>query len=101
MVHRVIPWSSVSLSEGTGVVHIAPGCGAEDFELSREHGLAVLVPIDEVAPAVEREGADVLNGQVLTDGGKELGKVVDVILDLGPQPCDRITHALRPLTETI
>src|SRR5207253_1673946 len=47
VVHRVIPWSSVSLSEGTGVVHIAPGCGAEDFELSREHGLAVLVPIDE------------------------------------------------------
>ncbi|MBJ7600777.1 isoleucine--tRNA ligase [Candidatus Nephthysia bennettiae] len=47
VVHRVIPWTSVSLSEGTGIVHIAPGCGAEDFELSREHGLAVLVPIDE------------------------------------------------------
>ena len=26
--HRVIPWDEVSLEEGTGIVHIAPGCGA-------------------------------------------------------------------------
>src|SRR5215213_1828542 len=47
VVHRVIPWDEVSLSEGTGIVHIAPGAGAEDFELSRVHGLPVLAPIDE------------------------------------------------------
>jgi isoleucyl-tRNA synthetase len=47
VVHRVIPWDDVSLSEGTGIVHIAPGCGAEDFELSRVHDLPVLTPIDE------------------------------------------------------
>src|SRR6266508_104963 len=29
--HRVIPWDDVALDEGTGIVHIAPGCGAEDF----------------------------------------------------------------------
>jgi len=45
--HRVIPWDEVSLDEGTGIVHIAPGCGGEDFELSRVHGLAVLTPVDE------------------------------------------------------
>ncbi len=45
--HRVIPWDEVSLEEGTGIVHIAPGCGAEDFELSRVHDLAVLAPVDE------------------------------------------------------
>ncbi len=47
VVHRVIPWDEVSLDEGTGIVHIAPGCGAEDFELSRVHELPVLAPIDE------------------------------------------------------
>jgi isoleucyl-tRNA synthetase len=47
VVHRVIPWDDVSLDEGTGIVHIAPGCGAEDFELSRVHDLPVLTPIDE------------------------------------------------------
>ena len=47
IVHRVIPWDEVVLDEGTGIVHIAPGAGAEDFDLSRVHGLDVLVPIDE------------------------------------------------------
>jgi len=47
VVHRVIPWDEVALDEGTGIVHIAPGCGAEDFELSRVHDLAVVAPIDE------------------------------------------------------
>ena len=45
--HRVIPWDEVSLDEGTGIVHIAPGCGGEDFELSNEHELPVLMPVDE------------------------------------------------------
>ena len=47
VVHRVIPWDEVSLEEGTGIVHIAPGAGSEDFELSRVHDLPVLAPIDE------------------------------------------------------
>jgi len=47
VVHRVIPWRDVALDEGTGIVHIAPGAGTEDFELARLHDLPVLVPIDE------------------------------------------------------
>ena len=43
----IIPWEGVSEAEGTGVVHIAPGCGAEDFELGRIHNLEVIVPLDE------------------------------------------------------
>ena len=45
--HRVIPWDDVTLDDGTGIVHIAPGCGSEDFELSKVHGLDVLTPVDE------------------------------------------------------
>lgn len=44
--HFVIPWDEVTMEQGTGIVHIAPGAGAEDFELGREHGLAVLAPVD-------------------------------------------------------
>ena len=47
VTHRVIPWDEVSLEEGSGIVHIAPGAGTEDFELSRVHDLPVLVAIDE------------------------------------------------------
>src|SRR6266542_4012550 len=44
--HRIIAWDEVSLEEGTGIVHIAPGCGPEDFDLSRRHGLPVITPVD-------------------------------------------------------
>jgi len=45
--HVVLAWSDVSEAEGTGIVHIAPGCGKEDYDLGREHGLPVVAPIDE------------------------------------------------------
>ncbi len=45
--HRVISWKDVGAEEGTGIVHIAPGCGAEDFALSKEFDLPVVAPLDE------------------------------------------------------
>jgi isoleucyl-tRNA synthetase len=54
--HRVISWEDVDLATGTGIVHIAPGCGAEDFDLSRVHGLAVLAPVDESGRFTEEYG---------------------------------------------
>ena len=47
VAHRVIPWDEVSDAEGTGIVHIAPGCGQEDFALSKAFDLAVIDPIDQ------------------------------------------------------
>jgi isoleucyl-tRNA synthetase len=68
VVHRVIPWDEVALDEGTGIVHIAPGCGAEDFELSRIHDLPVLAPIDE-------------SGVLLPGYGELEGKTTDQVVD--------------------
>jgi isoleucyl-tRNA synthetase len=45
--HKIIPWSDVSATDGSGAVHIAPGCGAEDFELGNKLGLRSIVPIDD------------------------------------------------------
>ena len=45
--HRVVAWDEVGEEEGTGIVHIAPGCGAEDFQLGKSLGLPVVAPIDE------------------------------------------------------
>ncbi|MGD0166213.1 MAG: isoleucine--tRNA ligase [Gaiellaceae bacterium] len=45
--YRVVAWDEVSMEEGTGIVHIAPGCGNEDFELGKREELPVLAPIDE------------------------------------------------------
>ncbi|NUQ00528.1 MAG: isoleucine--tRNA ligase, partial [Armatimonadetes bacterium] len=37
----------VTLEEGTGCVHTAPGHGKEDFETGRRHGLPAYCPVDE------------------------------------------------------
>jgi isoleucyl-tRNA synthetase len=46
-VHQVILWDEVGEAEGTGIVHIAPGCGAEDFKLGREHNFPLIAPIQD------------------------------------------------------
>ncbi len=61
IVHRVIPWDDVSLDEGTGIVHIAPGAGTEDFELGRIHELPVLAPLDEAGRMLPGFGFDGLS----------------------------------------
>ena len=45
--HRVVAWDEVGEEEGTGIVHIAPGCGTEDFQLGKSLGLPVIAPLDE------------------------------------------------------
>jgi isoleucyl-tRNA synthetase len=55
--HRVIEWKEVSDAEGTGIVHIAPGCGKEDFQLSKEYGLDVIAPADDEGNYVGGFGA--------------------------------------------
>ncbi|MDD4211392.1 MAG: isoleucine--tRNA ligase [Clostridia bacterium] len=46
-VHNIVAWNEVNAEEGTGAVHIAPGCGQEDYELGKELGLVEICPIDE------------------------------------------------------
>jgi len=45
--HRVIMWEQVGETEGTGLVHIAPGAGKEDFELGKQYNLPAVAPLDE------------------------------------------------------
>ncbi|MEA3396882.1 MAG: class I tRNA ligase family protein, partial [Chloroflexota bacterium] len=63
--HRIIPWDEVGEEEGTGIVHIAPGCGAEDFQLGKEYGLPALAPLTEGGTFLE--GFDWLSGQNVHD----------------------------------
>ncbi len=46
-IHRVVPWEAVGETEGTGIVHIAPGCGKEDFQLGKEQNLVPVAPLDD------------------------------------------------------
>ncbi len=70
--HVVVPWKDVSATEGTGIVHIAPGCGREDFGLSKEFHLAVIAPIDEFGVYVA--GFDWLTGQSTSEVGQQIAE---------------------------
>jgi isoleucyl-tRNA synthetase len=70
--HRVIPWDEVGEDEGTGIVHIAPGCGAEDFALGKEHGLPIVAPLDE--EGIYGEGFDWLTSMSVHDVRKPIFK---------------------------
>ena len=59
--HRIILWDEVGEAEGTGIVHTAPGCGAEDFELSKEQGIPVIAPLG--AEGIYLDGFDWLTGR--------------------------------------
>jgi isoleucyl-tRNA synthetase len=54
--HRIVAWEDVGVEEGTGIVHIAPGCGEEDFELGRREGLPVITPVDESGAFLDSYG---------------------------------------------
>ncbi|MCL5788567.1 MAG: isoleucine--tRNA ligase [Candidatus Marsarchaeota archaeon] len=44
--HLVLGYDGVTLNEGTGVVHMAPAFGAEDFEVCSANGMAFFQPVD-------------------------------------------------------
>ena len=58
--HRVVAWEEVSEGEGTGIVHIAPGAGKEDFALGKREGISTIAPLDDLGNFVQ--GFDWLSG---------------------------------------
>lgn len=44
---RVVSGSFVSTEEGTGIVHIAPAFGADDFEVGKSEGTELLNPVNQ------------------------------------------------------
>lgn len=47
-LHRVVLSAEhVSMAEGTGLVHTAPGHGEEDYEVGQQYGLPVFSPVDQ------------------------------------------------------
>ena len=52
VIHRVIPWEEVG-DEGTGIVHIAPGAGKEDYALGKKYNLTTIAPIDDSGDYVD------------------------------------------------
>ena len=70
--HSVILWSDVGADEGSGIVHIAPGCGSEDYDLGKTFSLSEICPIDESGLFMEGYGFLV---------GKTASQAADLVFD--------------------
>ncbi|KAL8752062.1 MAG: hypothetical protein Q9199_005994 [Rusavskia elegans] len=74
----------VSPSTGTGLVHIAPGHGMDDYDLCLKHGIAAFTPVDDAGcfsnPVLPRGRHDSLNGKpVLGQGTEAVLEVFDLV----------------------
>jgi len=69
----VVAGGFVSAEEGTGLVHMAPAFGADDYAAAQQYGLAVVNP---VAPDGTFQGTrwDEINGRLVTD--KETNRLI-------------------------
>ena len=68
-LRRVLVADHVSLEDGTGIVHIAPAFGGEDFEDGKAHGLLFAQPIDTHGTMAEGLPGE---GQFAKDADREV-----------------------------
>ncbi|MGZ7046721.1 MAG: isoleucine--tRNA ligase [Methanobacterium sp.] len=54
--HKILPGEHVTLTEGTGCVHTAPGHGPDDFEIGKKYGIPIFCPVDEAGLFKEEAG---------------------------------------------
>ena len=67
---RLYPADFVSDEDGTGLVHIAPAFGADDFELGRTFDLPVVRPVDDRGRF--EEGVERVGGKFVKDADPDL-----------------------------
>ena len=79
----------VSADDGTGIVHMAPAFGADDYAAGQRHGLPMLNPIDGAGRFVDEVG--LVAGQFVKDADPALVEELrkrDMLFDIG-----RMTHS--------
>jgi isoleucyl-tRNA synthetase len=86
----------VTLEQGTGAVHTAPGHGAEDYVVGRANGLPVYCPVDAAGRFFQAEGAAgeipaELLGKTVWEGNPI---VIEILKNAGALAATRaITHS--------
>ena len=68
--HEVVAWDLATAEEGTGIVHIAPGCGPEDFQLGKKLKMPSPSPLDEAGNY--HKGWHWLSGKYAMDANPEI-----------------------------
>ncbi len=78
---RVVAADWVGETEGTGIVHIAPACGADDYELGKAENLGFIAPVTSSAHFKSECGPELagLSGVVEYDAMGNVGNDIDHI----------------------
>jgi len=82
---EVISGDFVSTEDGTGIVHIAPAFGEDDYNVAKEHDIDFFMPVDDLGhftlDAPEYSGKSVIefetNEQIINDLGDKVIKTED------------------------
>lgn len=72
---RFLPAGFVSDSDGTGLVHIAPAFGADDFALGQQVGLPVVRPVDDSGRFLSE--VEEVGGLPVKDADSRLEQILD------------------------
>jgi Isoleucyl-tRNA synthetase len=76
----------VTLDAGTGLVHTAPGFGEDDYNVGKQYGLDIFVPVNDQGYLTKEAGPD-FEGVFYEDGNKiSLDKLKDAGLLLKYMP---------------
>lgn len=67
----------VTAESGTGLVHIAPGHGHDDFQLGQRVGLGVLSPVDDNGRLTAEAGLPELTGTYVLKANKAIVQLLD------------------------
>jgi isoleucyl-tRNA synthetase len=76
-VSYCIPYENVATDEGTGVIHIAPGHGEEDYLLGIKYGLSIYSPVDNKG----RFNDETLKSLDLKIYGEQVFKANEIIIE--------------------
>ncbi len=68
--HKVWDYPGLSTGEGTGIVHLAPAYGEEDYQLAKQHGFPIISNVDDDGFYTSGEW----QGQLIWDANKQIAK---------------------------
>lgn len=72
---RLVPSDHVSAQDGTGLVHMAPAFGEEDFNVAKKHGLPIVRNIDVLGNY--NQDVPIWAGRNIFDAQKDIMKELD------------------------
>lgn len=81
---------TVTVSDGTGVLHVAPAFGEEDFEIGKKYGLSFIQDIDDAGKMLPETGK--FAGKYLRDVAKDI--IRDLIESERLYHTEKYTHRL-------